>query len=116
MRMLAVVGATVTVPTGTGVTVSAAVPDFPSLVAVIVTGPGATPVTTPVEDTFAMAVLLDVHVTRRSLATFPLTSRTVALNWMFAPTTTDWPWGCTVTDPTATLVTEIAAVPLLPSL
>jgi hypothetical protein len=55
-------GEMVTVPTGTGVTVIADVPLFPSAVAVIVAFPGATPVTTPADDTVAMLVLLELQV------------------------------------------------------
>ena len=57
--MLFDAGATTTVSTGTGggggaaFTVTLAVPLFPSLVAVIVTAPAATPVTSPVADTVA---------------------------------------------------------------
>jgi hypothetical protein len=53
MRMVADAGAMVTVPTGTCVTVTVVVPDFPSLVAVMVTVPGATPLTTPAAETTA---------------------------------------------------------------
>ena len=55
-----------------------AVPDFPSLVAVIVVVPAATPVTTPLLETVAMALLLEVHVTVRPVTIAPLTSRTTA--------------------------------------
>jgi hypothetical protein len=72
-------GATVTLPTGMAATVTPAVPDLPSLVAVIVTDPTATPVTTPVTDTVANAVLLDDHVTVRPVSTMPLASLTVAV-------------------------------------
>jgi len=48
---------------GGAVTVTAAVPDFPELVALIVADPAATPVTTPLEFTVAMLVLSEVHVT-----------------------------------------------------
>src|SRR5690606_36285121 len=41
-------------------------PPTPSDVAVIVTGPGATPVTSPVADTVAISLSDDVHVTGRS--------------------------------------------------
>src|SRR5256885_11061732 len=51
----AVAGLTVTDATGTVDTVTAAVPLCPSLVAVIVTDPTATPVTTPLADTVASA-------------------------------------------------------------
>jgi hypothetical protein len=52
-------------------------PDFPSLVAVIVAEPMLTPVTTPVLETVATAVLLDDQVTTRSVTTVPFTSVTV---------------------------------------
>jgi len=70
---LAVDGATVTVATGAGAgdTVTVAVPDLPSLVAVIVAVPVATPVTTPALDTVATAPLLVLHVTTRSVTTVP---------------------------------------------
>ena len=55
-----------------------AVPDFPSLAAVIVAVPAATPVTTPVADTVAIAPLLVVHVTTRPVNTLPLASLVVA--------------------------------------
>jgi len=64
-------GATVTVPTGGIVTVTVELPDFVSLVAVIAVEPGATPVTTPVDDTVAKLGLADDHVTRRSVTTVP---------------------------------------------
>jgi hypothetical protein len=69
-------GLTVTVATGTAVTVMAAVPTLPSLVAVIVTGPpGAIPVTTPVLAlTVANAALFEVHVIERPVRTLPLAS------------------------------------------
>jgi hypothetical protein len=64
-------GATVTVPTGGTRTVRIVDPDFVSLVAVIVAVPGVTPVTTPEDDTVATPVLLDAHVTTRSVTTVP---------------------------------------------
>jgi hypothetical protein len=73
------VGATVTLPTGIALTVNADVPDCPSLVAVIVAEPTATPVTAPLADTVATAVLLDAHVTIRPVSTPPLASFTVAV-------------------------------------
>jgi hypothetical protein len=61
----AVGGETVTLVTtgGCAVTVTAAVPLFPELVAVIVAEPAVTPVTTPVAFTVATLALLVVHVT-----------------------------------------------------
>jgi hypothetical protein len=64
---------------GTGMTVTDADPLFPSLVAVIVTGPPtATPVTRPAEETLAIAVLLEVHVTARPVRALPDASRVEA--------------------------------------
>ncbi len=101
------------------VTVIAAVPVCPSLVAVMVTGPPAvTPVTSPVDETVAMAALLVVHVTVRPVSTFPAASVVVAVNCTVAPTFTVAVPGLTDTDVTgaAVAVTVIAAVPLCPSL
>jgi hypothetical protein len=83
-------GASVTLATGTcaAVTVTAAVADFPSLVAVIVTGPpAATPVTTP-SLTLAIDASPLVHATARPLSAFPAESRGVATNVVVAPTST----------------------------
>jgi len=94
----AVAGATVTVATGTGVTVIAAVPLWPSLVAVIVTGPpAATPVTTPVALTVATAGLELVQVTVRPVSTFPPASRVVAVRGSVLPAWTEPVAGATVT-------------------
>jgi hypothetical protein len=61
-----------TLETGTGVTESVAVPDLPSLVAVIVAVPRATAVATPVlAFTVAAAGLLELHVTVRPVIVFP---------------------------------------------
>ena len=73
---LAGLGDTLTLPTGTAVTVTEAVPDLPSLVAVIVADPTATPVTRPVLETVAAAVLLELHTTTRSVTTVPFKSFT----------------------------------------
>jgi len=113
---LTVAGATVTLPTGIAATVTADVPDFPSLVAVIVTEPTATPVTTPVADTVASAVLLDAHVTVRPVSTAPFASFTVAVKFVVWPTMTDVAAGETVTLPTGAGATVTEAVPVFPSL
>src|SRR5207244_11741449 len=73
-RTLTVAGLTVTEATGGGasaVTVTAVVPLCPSLVAVIVAGPAATPLTSPLPLTVATAVLLLAHVTTRPLIGLP---------------------------------------------
>ena len=82
--MLAEGGAMLTDATGAGgggggaVTVIAAVPLFPSLVAVMVAEPAATPVTKPLEETVATEPLDVVHVMARPVSTLPLASRSVA--------------------------------------
>ena len=64
-------GVIVTVATGGGFTVRVAVPDLPSLVAVIVVVPVATPVATPEELTVATAVLLELQATTRPVSVPP---------------------------------------------
>src|SRR5437016_8359967 len=113
--MLAVAGLTVTEATGTLVTVMADVPLCPSLVAVIVAEPAATPVTNPLAETVAAAALLVAQVTTRPLRAVPFASFGVAVNWVVAPTVTPAAAGLTVTDATGTLVTVMADVPLCPS-
>jgi hypothetical protein len=113
---LAVAGLTATDATGTTVTVTALVPLIPSLVAVSVAEPAATPVTSPLPFTVAAAVLLLAHVTTRPLSAFPLASLGVAVSWTVRPTCTLAVAGLTVTDATGTVVTVTAAVPLCPSL
>src|SRR5215470_4836064 len=103
-------------PTGTGDTVIALVPLFASLVAVMVALPGATAVTTPLDDTVATAVLLEPHVTTRSVTTAPVVSLTVAVRANVCVTSKPLVAGDTVTLPTGIFVTVTDAVPLLPSL
>src|SRR3989442_10908792 len=112
--MLAVAGLTVTEATGTLVTVTVAVPLCPSLVAVIVAEPAATPVTRPLADTVAAAALLVAQVTTRPLRAVPLASFGVAVNWLVAPTVTPAAAGLTATDATGTFLTVTAAVPPSP--
>jgi hypothetical protein len=79
----AVVGETVTVATGAGggaVTVTLAVPLLPSLVAVIVAVPGDRPDTTPVCDTVATLVLLELQVMVLPVRTLFAASRVVAVS------------------------------------
>jgi hypothetical protein len=64
-------GDTVTLPTGIAVTVMEAVPDLPSLVAVIVAFPAPTAVTVPLDETVATALLLVVQTTVRPVRTPP---------------------------------------------
>src|ERR1041384_3775229 len=114
--MLADAGLTVTVATGTGVTVVAAVPLLPALVAVIVAEPTATAVTRPLLFTVAIAVLLLDQVTTRPVSVLPAASFVTADSCWVVPTLTLADAGLTVTDATGTSVTVMAAVPLLPSL
>src|SRR5437867_4437451 len=62
------------------VTVIAAVPLCPSLVAVIVAAPAATAVTSPLPFTLATAPLLDCQVMTRPVNGFPLASCGVAVS------------------------------------
>jgi hypothetical protein len=82
------------------VVVIAAVPLFPSLVAVIVAEPGATPVTSPTPDTVATAVLSLAHVAVRPVNTFPAASFIVAVNSTVSPIGTVAVAGVTVTEAT----------------
>src|ERR1051325_10144181 len=103
-------------PGAAPVTVMADVPLCPSLVAVIVADPAAIPDTSPLPLTVATDVLLVDHVTVRPVSGLPFASFGVAVSCTVWPTPTLAEAGLTVTDATGTLVTVIAAVPLLPSL
>ena len=65
---------TLTDATGTRVTVNAALPLTPSLVAVICTVPTPSVVTRPVAETLATAILSDAHVIARPASTAPVAS------------------------------------------
>src|SRR2546428_4633185 len=80
------------------VTVPAAVPLRPSLVAVIVTGPpAATPVTSPLASTVATAGVPLAHVTVRPVSGLPLASCGVAVSCTVRPACTLWADGLTTT-------------------
>lgn len=106
--------------TGGGVlTVTVAVPLFPSLVAVIVAVPGATAVTTPLLETVATDGVPDDQVTEWPVSVFPFASRVTADSVTVVPTLIATVDGATATDATGTgagAVTVIAAVPFFPSL
>src|SRR5207253_1363090 len=102
--------------TDTFATVTVAMPLFPSLVAVIVTDPAATPVTRPVADTVAIAGLALVHMMARPASTLPAASFGVAVSCAVPPTKTVAVAGLTTTEATGTVDTVTAAVPLWPSL
>ncbi len=78
--MLAVGGLTATEATGTGVTVTPALPLCPSLVAVIVADPAARALTRPLLFTVATAPLLLAHVTARPASGLPAASLGVAVS------------------------------------
>src|SRR5436190_1252544 len=103
-------------PADGGVTVMAAVPLCPSLMAVIVAEPATTPLTSPLELTVATAVLLLDHAIVRPDSGLPLTSFGVAVSWNALPAGTLAEPGLTVTDATGTCTTVMADVPLCPSL
>jgi hypothetical protein len=117
--MLVDAGVTVTVPTGTRLTVTVADPDCPSLVAVIVAVPGATPVTTPLGDTVAIDPLFVVQMTVRPVSVLPFASLVTALSVVVPATKIVAVAGETVTVATGAggaAVTVIVAVPVFPSL
>src|SRR5439155_1610868 len=106
----AVLGLTVTDATGTVLTVIAAVPLCPSLVAVIVAAPAVTPVTTPLPLTVATAVLLLPQLTGRPDNGLPLASFGVAVSCTVWPTGTDAVLGLTFTVATAGLLLDQVTV------
>src|SRR4029077_3874498 len=109
-------GVTVTEATGAGVTVTLDVPLCPSLVAVMVAEPAATPVTSPLPFTVAADVLLLAQVTTRPVSGLPFASFGVAVSCTVCPTNTLAGDGVTVTEATGTFDTVTDAVPFCPSL
>jgi hypothetical protein len=79
------VGATLIDATGVCWMVSAALADFPSLVAVMVAVPAATPVATPSVPTVATSGAELLHVTVRSRSVSPFASSTVATSGSVVP-------------------------------
>src|SRR5437764_13288108 len=99
-----------------GVTVIADVPLRPSLVAVIVTGPpAATPLTSPLPFTLAIALLLDCQVMTRPVNGLPRSEERRVGNETRLRTATPAEEDVTVTDATGTGVTVKAAAPFWPS-
>src|SRR5437773_2120380 len=101
---------------GSAVTVIAAVPLCPSLVAVIVAAPAATPVTSPLPSTFATAGSPLDQVMLRPDSGLPPASFGVAASCNVCPTATLPDGGLTVTDATGLLVTVTLPAPLSPPL
>src|SRR5207247_9762829 len=92
------------------------VPLLPSLVAVIVADPAATPVTSPLAETVATAGALLDQVTIRPVSTLPAESFVVAVSCTVAPAMRLFDAGDTVTVATGSRSTVTAAAPLFPSL
>src|SRR5437867_3099922 len=106
----AVGGLTLTDATGTVLTVTAEVPFWPSLVAVTLAAPAATPVTNPLLFTVATAALLVDQFTTRPDSGFPLPSCGVAVSCTPAPISTLPTAGVTSTDATGICATVTTAV------
>src|SRR5439155_20839306 len=104
------------VPVAWEVTVMAEVPVLPSLVAVMVAGPAATPVTSPLPFTVANAVALLDQDTARPGRGVPFASFGVAVSWTVLPASTLADAGVTVTEATGTARTVISEMPVVPSL
>jgi hypothetical protein len=113
---LAAAGLTLTVATGTGVTVSCALPVFVSLIAIMCAVPAATDVTKPLAETVATVWLSDVQVIERPLSWLPLASKVVAVACVVWPATTEPNASDTLTVATGIGVTVTVAVAILPSL
>src|SRR2546426_369988 len=101
------------VPGGGGgggtVTVIAAVPLWPSLVAVIVAAPTATPLTNPLPFTVATPPLPVAQLTARPANGAPVESCGVALSCTVCPTSTLAAGGLTTTAATGTALTTTTA-------
>src|ERR1041384_7041745 len=83
---------------GADVTVIAAVPLWPPLVAVMVAEPATSPDTSPLAFTDAMDALLDDQVIVCALSAFPAESRGVAVSRNVSPATIEPELGDTTTD------------------
>src|SRR2546427_775770 len=100
---------------GTAVTVTVAVPLCPSLVAVSVAVPAATPVTRPLPFTVATPGALLAQVTTRPASGVPLASFGVAVSCTVCPTCTLAVAGLTVTDTTGTGTTAVTVSVAVPA-
>src|SRR5688572_6874691 len=95
------------------VTVIAAVPLFPSTVAVMVTGPpAAIPVTRPTGETVAIDALLVVHVGTFPVMVAPFWSRTITLSGVVPPLAMVVTAGEIDTVVTTGATTDTVAVPI----
>lgn len=109
-------GATTTEATGTADTVTTAVPDLPSLVAVIVMLPGANAVTRPAADTVATDGFDDPQITERPVRVPPVPSLGTAESAKVVPTTTLLELGETTTEATGAAVTVTVEIAERPSI
>jgi hypothetical protein len=107
---------TVTVATGTGVTVSVAEALLPSLDAVIVVVPTANVVIAPSLLTAATLGDVDDQVIARPVSVAPRSSRSTALAVVVAPSVSDGSASVIATVATSAGATAIGALPLFPSL
>src|SRR6266545_7923250 len=107
--MVATAGATSTAATGTLVTVIAAVPSLPPLVAVIVAKPGTPALTRPLPFTAATAPLLLAHVTASPVIGIPLVSMGVAVSCSVWPCGIAADGGVTATEATHVTITPAAS-------
>jgi len=108
--MLGVAGLTVTDATGTTATVIAALPLRPSLVAVIVALPAATPVTSPLAETVATPAALLDQLTARPVRGLLAESSVDALSCSVPPGASAPLAGLTTTEATGTTDSVMADV------
>src|ERR1043166_1858148 len=108
--MVAVAGVTATEATATGagaVTVNAAVPVFPPLLAEMVAEPAVTPVTSPLADTVATAALLLLQAKLCPASVLPAASFATAASCEVPPTVRLAVAGVTATDATVVTVPPV---------
>jgi len=113
---VAAAGFSVTVETGANVTLTDAVPDLVSLVAVIVADPGLTPVTNPLALTVAIPDALVAQMTSRPVSAAPVLSFGLGVSCTFPATRIAAVAGATVIEATGTAVTVTMDVPVFVSL
>jgi hypothetical protein len=109
-------GLTVTIATGAWVTVSSALPIFPSLVATMFAVPTVTALTTPCAETVATNVLLELHDTARPVSTAPFASSVIAAACAVPTAVMEFGVRVTVTEATGTGITVMEEDPVFPSL
>jgi hypothetical protein len=96
--------------------VTVAVALMPSQVAVITLVPAAIPVTTPLDNTVALEVLLDVNVQTRPVTMLLLASRVTTLTLVEPPTLRLEVPSVMDTDATGVVMIDSVALPIRPSL